>query len=158
VATDNCVVSNLEPTRFSHLDLGIPGLGTVKKANWRFLPQPASISAEDLIRALGDHFAELNHDGSLNFDLDRIKFALKLSPAGICVGIDEFAGYYAFLFPNDVVLFECPVLGNAAFVVKGDWRVLSQQYKARLQRISARVIHRRFWRQDIKNALANLRT
>ena len=92
----------------------------------------------------------------MEFDLARIRFALKLEPKQICVGIEEFAGYYAFIFEKDKILFECPVYGNAAYVVRGDWRELSQQYKGQLERRGLRVIHRRYWQGDVRHALQNI--
>lgn len=153
--TSNCQIVDLE---FSEMDLGamdieIPGLGNVIKANWRFLPQPENLSAEGLIDILKEH---ASHFGNIDFDLARIRFALKQGPKQICVGIEEFAGYYAFLFEENKVLFECPVYGNAAYVVKGDWRELSQQYKGQLERRGSRVIHRRYWQSDVKEALRNI--
>jgi hypothetical protein len=102
---------------------------------------------------LEEHFARHTGHTNIVFELKRIRFALSLKPTGICVGLEEFAGYYAFLFARDVVLFECPVYGNAAYVAKGDWRLLSQQFKGQLEQRGERIIHRRFWRADIRSAL-----
>ena len=152
-----CRVTGAAPASVTHANVGIPGLPTVLKANWRFLPNPESMSAAELLRALRAHIAEHAGYSEVRFDLKRIEFALGLKHrVNIAVGTDEFYGYYAFLFPKDVVLFECPVHGNAAFVTRGDWQLLSQQYKAQLEGRARRIVHRRYWRADIGWALERL--
>jgi len=151
-------ISDAEPLHLGSAtsETAIPSGRRVIRANWRFLPDPENMSAERLLHVLREHFSE--HTGrGIALELKRIKFALGLKPIQICVGLDEFWGYYAFLFPRDIVLFECPVYGNAAYVVKGDWRVLSRKHKAQLERKGERIIHCRHWSLAIKGALKRCR-
>jgi hypothetical protein len=128
----------------------------VKRANWRFLPDPENLSAKSLLRILSEHFAQ--HVGhGIVFELERIEFALSLKPIQICIGLEEFVGYYAFLFLGEIVLFECPVYGNAAYIVRGDWRALSQEEKSELERKGDRVIHCHHWSSAIQGALERCR-
>lgn len=155
-AVSSCKVIDADKVHLTDADpsVPIPGLSGVRKVNWRFLPNPASLSSRELLDILKQHFAKHSGKGFLHFEIDRIEFALTLEPEAIFVGLEEFAGYYAFTFPGEMVLFECPAYGNAAYVVKGDWRLLSQQFKAQLERQGARIIHNSgSWRWRVKQAL-----
>ena len=135
----------------------LPALGQVTRANWRFLPAAHGLSPAELLNLLREHFSQFLQAAGLHIELDRITFALSLAPRQICVGIDDFAGYYAFVLGGDAVLFECPVYGNAAYVVKGDWQTLSQMHKCQLTRRGLRIIHtNRQWRARLKAALRAL--
>lgn len=155
-AAANLRVTGLDPLNLDdHPSITIQGLENVKKANWRFLPSPRSLSPEQLLDLLQAHIDQ-HGTSAVVFEIKRVEFALSLEPKEIAVGIDEFAGYYAFVFPKDVVLFECPAYGNAAYVVRGDWQTLSQHYKAELESKGIRVIHRgRGWRRTIRAALVS---
>lgn len=129
-------------------------LDTATKANWRFLPDPQNLSASELIGLLRSHFSHFEGLASLNFQVERVEMALSLKPIQICVGLEEFVGYYAFVFPGDRILFECPAYGNAAYIARGDWRELSQKTKAELQRYGRRIIHgTRSWRSEVRHAI-----
>jgi hypothetical protein len=153
-ATAASKIVNLAPMATTAPSVAIPGLENVKKVNWRFLPDPENLSAGELLELLKEHFSEHAGHAGIQLEIGRIEFALSLKPKEIFVGLEEFAGYYAFVFPGDVVLFECPAYGNAAYIVRGDWRVLSQQYKAQLERKGIRVIHSvRSWKRKIRWAI-----
>jgi len=112
----------------------MPSLGgiNVVKANWRFLPNPETMDPIDLIRELRDHFSACGNS-ALDFEEDRIDEAFRFGPRQICIGTEEFFGYYAFVLDRGVNIFECPVYGNAAYVVRGDWSTLSQFSKNKLK-------------------------
>ena len=155
-ATDRCEVIDPQGVQDGYLGLSvdIPGLENIKKVNWKFLPNPENLSPRELLELLKRHFSEQSGHSNIRFEIDRIEFALSLKPQEIFVGLDEFSGYYAFVFSGTIVLFECPAYGNAAYIVRGDWRVLSQQYKAQLERTGIRVIHGvRSWRSSIRRAI-----
>lgn len=50
---------------------------------------------------------------------------------------------------------ECPFVGNAAYVLNGDWRQLSRLTKRELlERSQERVVHSGDWKQRIALAVA----
>jgi hypothetical protein len=155
-AASGCKVTQLEPfqIRGGGPSIDVPRLGKVAKANWRFLPNPENLSARELIEILKLHFSQHAGTANIYFEIERIEFALSLKPKEICIGLEGFAGYYAFMFGKDLVLFECPAYGNAAYMVRGDWRILSQQYKAQLEKKGLRIVHgSRSWKRKIARAL-----
>ena len=81
-----------------------------------------------------------------------------LNPASIYVGIDEFEGYFVFYFPDELTaILECPIVGNAIYIIKGDWQTLSQLNKRELltdyQMNVRRVIHKGDWFSRLKQKL-----
>lgn len=69
----------------------------------------------------------------IEFDLDRLNKVYALKPSAIYVGMDEFEGYVVFSFQEvKAAVLECPIVGNAIYVLKGDWEMLSRLSKAEL--------------------------
>ena len=154
-------------SRFEWIDPETPGeagasgisdaLASVKviKVGWRILPNPEGLSADQLIHALREHLEATGGD-HLQFIESRIYAALALKPKQIAIGDTRFCGYYAMCLDADVVLFECPVHGHAAYVAKGDWRDLSRLEKSWLRRYAQRVVHvgsKNSWSGHIKRAV-----
>jgi len=79
-----------------------------------------------------------------------------LDPEQCYVGKDEFEGYIVFTFahtPN--ALLECPVFGNAIYIINSDWERLSRMTKQELRRSPevTRIIHKPNWFQRVKREL-----
>jgi hypothetical protein len=117
--------------------------GQIQRMPWRFLPAP-----EPGIGGL-DRFLEhiRNSWPDLRIDEARLRFACDLNPSHICIGSDDFRGYLAFIFEStNNVLLESPMEGNAAYVFRENWKVLSRLSKTELLRLHptavGRVIHR----------------
>lgn len=128
----------------------------IEKLPWRFLPPGPNgiVRVAQEIRELRKRYPHLNYDE------ERLHHAQSLQPSHVYVGVDEFEGYFAFVFEKtEFVLLENPQEGNAAYIFKRDWTSLSKLPKFELlnryPHCVERVLHREFgnWRWRIKRAL-----
>ena len=73
------------------------------------------------------------------------------------MGSGGFEGYIAFTFADtDNVLLECPMVGNAIYVLGADWKRLSRMSKGELlngSHVVARIEHRGDWFWKVEWAL-----
>ena len=88
----------------------------------------------------------------------RLKYSWGLKPSAVYVGMDEFDGYFTFLYDgSDSVLMENPIRGNAAYIFRGDWERLSRLSKKEINNYhrnkTTKVVHKSGWEQRIKSAL-----
>jgi hypothetical protein len=121
---------------------------------WRLLP-PGELAVE----RLRIHYKTLQHrNPHVRYDPERLARALSLGPERCYIGTDEFEGYVVFTFVGtDRVLLECPVYGNAIYVLGPDWRRLSKMSKQEL--LSGRphgvdkIVHKGNWFGRAKRAL-----
>ena len=128
-----------------------------EKLNWRLLPPPEPGEA-GLTRMLTSIQTLLP---GVRFDEARMEFAYDLGPVRIYVGRDGFGGgYLAFCFDRTgCVLLDCPMEGNAAYIFRKDWKILSRLSKTELLNYHPseveRVIHdpNDHWRFRIKARL-----
>lgn len=134
-------------------DLRVP----IGKVTWHILPSGPWRPKE--LAAIHDRVRRRNP--MQKADEARLPYADSLRPIQKFVGVDEFEGYFVFLFQNtDRVLLENPLEGNAAYIFKGDWTYLSKLSKGDLlseyRHYVERVLHRQAgnWRWRIKQALA----
>jgi hypothetical protein len=116
------------------------------KVFWRILP-PGEWTVDSVV----SHYAELQRaNPHVRFDLDRLRRVFSLSPLSLYVGIDEFEGYIVFVFSQTKnVLLECPVYGNAIYLIREDWESLSRLSKgellARFPGQALRIVHTGDW-------------
>ncbi len=121
---------------------------------WRVLP-PGELSVGNVLR----HYEGLQRrNPHVVYDKERIAKAFSLRPDRCYVGSDEFEGYIVFAFSHtEKVLLECPVFGNAIYVIHSDWRRLSKTTKqdllSRRSREVTRIFHRGDWFSRVKRAL-----
>jgi hypothetical protein len=121
---------------------------------WRLLP-PGELSVE----RLRNHYTTLQHrNPHVRYDPERIAKAFSLGPERCYIGTDEFDGYVVFTFAGtDRALLECPVYGNAIYVLGPDWRGLSKMSKQELlsgrPRGVDKIVHRGNWFRRAKVAL-----
>lgn len=101
----------------------------MKHLGWRVLP-PGELSAE----TIRQHYEILQRKNpDVRYDGERITKALSLRPDEYYVGIDEFEGYIVLTFAHTPrVLMECPVFGNAIYIIESDWKRLSKLSKREL--------------------------
>ena len=100
-----------------------------EKLSWQLLPSGDSISTS-VNRYLQASKARYPHR---QYDSSRISHVVTLNPEKAYVGRDEFDGYVVFLFPNcDQAVLECPWVGNALYLLKGNWIELSRLPKSTL--------------------------
>jgi hypothetical protein len=132
----------------------------MKKLEWEMLPQ-----GPHPFREIQDYLQDLGaRDSSFRYDLGRLTTiyenlipCLKEKP-DIYVGTTEFRGYIVFhLQKSNVAILECPVVGNAIYILKGDWQSLSTKPKAILlqeyQGRTERIIHTGDWYGKLLNRL-----
>jgi hypothetical protein len=130
------------------------GFPQAKLLRWELLPHgnwPRDVASAGLIlQALPDKKP----------CLDRLVYARELNPTNVYRGIGDFQRYCAFEYANTPrVLLESPDDGNAAYILKRNWKSLSCLTKFQLNRLHTndivRVIHRpdSNWRLGIRRAL-----
>ena len=90
--------------------------------------------------------------------MQRLEILMQYKPVQCYVGIDEFQGYFVFLFShtNKVVL-ECPQYGNAIYIIDGNWKTLCRCSKHdlisdRAKRVT-RIIHSGRWAKRLRAVL-----
>jgi hypothetical protein len=94
--------------------------------------------------------------------IDRLIFLDSLNPKERYIGQDRFGSdpYWVFVFEEHVVA-ECPMEGNAIYVVHGthDWKTLLNRSKRALRAAAAnrykRIVHRGDWKTRITTALGH---
>jgi hypothetical protein len=99
------------------------------KINWEILP-PGTCTLDRVLQ----HYTNLvNYNPHINYDVSRIHGMFSLNPSTCYIGMNEFDGYIVFAFENSKkVALECPVYGNAIYVLSGEWRSLSRLSKNEL--------------------------
>lgn len=116
---------------------------TVDRLNWELLPPGQNCGAS--VRAHLDRLG-VRHDHQ-KVDPSRLEKIFALNPDKVYSGRNEFEGYFVFVFPQSrKAVLECPLTGNAVYIIKGNWMELSRLSKSELlrshQREVKRVIHR----------------
>jgi hypothetical protein len=121
------------------------------KLSWKLMPQ-----GEHPFSDIRKHYEKLQEsEPKIQYQPERLDVIYALGPDSIYIGIDEFEGYIAFAFEKEqVTVLECPLLGNAIYVFKENWKVLSRLSKAELlnnhkERVQ-RIVHAGDWFQRIK--------
>jgi hypothetical protein len=97
--------------------------------------------------------------GTVQVDESRVRFILDLKPDHVAVGRNTFDGYIAFIFvEKSVAVLENPIVGNALYVLRGNWRRLSQQSKRTLiqevgEPLVRKIVHSGAWQRQLLSAL-----
>jgi hypothetical protein len=131
-----------------------PKLFSARRIPWRFL-EPGRNSFKIII----EHFDGLNTPARKEeYDKHRLELVHALGPSAIYIGTDEFEWYIVFLFQSaELAVLECPIKGNAIYLIAGDWKDLSKLSKtALLEEYSgqvARIIHTGDWYDKLKRQL-----
>lgn len=105
---------------------------TVEYVSWKLLPK-----GEWLSQHLSNHFRSLNSKKKWEkkvFDQTRFqKIEKDLHPNKCFVGKDEFESYIVYCFDwTDKVILECPIYGNATYVIKSGeftWKDIAKESK-----------------------------
>ena len=84
------------------------------------------------------------------FDENRLRKAFSLEPKKYHVGIDGFDGYIIFEFDHTPkALMECPLVGNAIYIISADWerwsRMTKQDLMADQSGAVRKFVHRGDW-------------
>jgi hypothetical protein len=119
---------------------------TAEYIPWRILP-PGEHPFPHVLK-----YCEFIKQGRITHRIatERLELINSLNPSKIYRGLDEFNGYFVFYFEHSAIaILDCPIVGNAVYVIKGDWKTLSRLSKADLLKEYAgnvtRVIHSGDW-------------
>lgn len=124
---------------------------------WRPLP-PGEASPQ---RVRGHYRQRLHHEGRLDkFDQDRLDTATALPYKKWWVPTEGFGGFDAYSIitfaHTNKVLLECPIYGNAAYVINADeevWREMTKQELAD-SGLAEKISHRgENWPTKVRRAL-----
>jgi hypothetical protein len=115
------------------------------------------------IRQVVEHYRKMSHrfPAGLNgreIDRSRLEKIESLSPTRCYIGKESWLGYVVFEFMNsNRVVLECPIEGNATYILSGDWKAMVNHTKAELRREYAnrytKVVHKGCWLDRIRQAL-----
>lgn len=124
------------------------------RIHWRALPPDEATN-----RRVREHHEGLQREGNLKgFDQERLEKALDLPWEKWYVGSDGFDGYSIFTFVHtDKALMECPIYGNALFVIASGWESWSRKSKQELRADASgavvRIVHNPGWHEEVKQVL-----
>lgn len=126
--------------------------GPMTRLPWRLLP-PGELSVQKVLQ----HYNKLEyHYPDIRYEKERISKAFSLGPNGCFVGTDEYEGYIVFTFAHTSrVLMECPVFGNAIYILNSDWKRLSRLSKQDLllRPDTVKIVHKGDWFLRVKREL-----
>jgi hypothetical protein len=93
-----------------------------------------------------------------NIDWSRLEEIESLRPVRCYVGKESWLGYVVFEFMNsNRVVLECPIEGNATYILSGDWKAMVGHTKAEIRHDFAdrytKVVHKGDWLYRIREAL-----
>ena len=88
------------------------------------------------------------------YDMERIDILLRLRPTTVYLGKEEFDGYLVLYFAQyNMAVLECPIVGNALYLIRGDWQALARRSKAELLHDESgkiqRIIHHGAWTERL---------
>jgi hypothetical protein len=127
------------------------------KLPWRILPP-----GEHPFPALLEHFKQIQRDHpEKRFEFDRIEKVHSLCPDKAYTGEEDFYGYVIFLFERfGRAVLECPISGNAIYIIEDNWLSLSRRSKADLiwdySDNVTRIVHIGDWFSRLTNLLTRV--
>lgn len=134
------------------------GAVLVEKLPFELLP-PGSWDVDQIIehyRQESDHFpTDLR---SRRIQWDRLKAVGSLKPVRCYIGTELWLGYVLFEFMHSArVVLECPVEGNATYIISGEWKGIVAYSKSHLRHNfphrSTKIVHKGDWISRVKQAL-----
>ncbi len=103
-------------------------LPPIEKLPWMLLP-PSDNATGILVAHFRKLEKKIRWTGKI-FDVSRLKRIEQLRPSRRYVGEDGFEGYIAYCFYRTKrVVLECPIYGNATYVLTDDWQTISKLSK-----------------------------
>lgn len=106
------------------------------------------------------HFKEIVESSKKSKQMviwERLETIAEYKPDFEAIGQNGFSGYVVFGFEKkDIYVFESATLGNATYVVKGDWENVSKMSKAEIIQNNLhewRLIHRNDWKGKVNEVL-----
>lgn len=161
---DNAVSSlNAKKRRvIDHFQKGAPStfIPPFESLPWKLLPP-----GENGVRLLMNHFRKLGNKANWKehiFDISRLRRIEKnLRPSHCYIGEDGFEGYVAYCFyRTKTVILECPLYGNATYILKDDWKTISKlsKWEARHEHSNQVIVirHSDSWFDRLSSNLSSL--
>lgn len=103
-------------------------------------------------------YVESSKKGKQPVIWDRLDTIAKYKPDFEAVGNNGLSGYYIFGFKSKgLFVFENATLGNATYIIKGDWKKVSKMSKAFIVKNNLhelRLIHRDDWKEKVDKILS----
>ena len=128
----------------------------IQTVNWQILPPGG-----DTLNRILEYYGEVcSKRPEVVIDKSRIIKIFNMSPDMIFKGDGGFFGYCAFWFKlKAIAVLECAQVGNAIYVVRGNWRKLSKLTKRQLLKVGGRnvtrIIHRGDWFDRLRTCLSD---
>jgi hypothetical protein len=138
-------------------EAGIPQVPD-QSVSWDFLPDG---TIEQMHEAIVKKFGQSAPPQEIDIMIDRLQKVQSLSPEKRLVGTSGLQRYIGYMFGDDFVAFENPRVGNALYLMYGDWESLSQLSRSRL--LSSRegefdrIVHSARWFEKLRLAVYNYR-
>lgn len=127
----------------------------LKRYNWIFLESNGLPWEERKERF--KKIVETNKKSKQMVIWERLETISKYEPDFEAIGQNGFSGYVVFGFEErEIYVFESANLGNATYIVKGDWESVSKMSKAEIIQNNLhewRLIHRNDWKGRVKKVL-----
>ena len=144
-------------TAYSLDEAGIPQVPD-QSVNWDFLPDG---TVEQIRGAVVKKFGESAPPQEIEIMIDRLEKVQSLAPEKRLVGTSGLQRYIGYVFGDDFVAFENPRVGNALYLMYGDWETLSQLSRSQLLASREgdfdRIIHPARWFERLRLAVYNYR-
>lgn len=144
-------------TAYSLDETGIPQVPD-QNVSWDFLPDG---TAEEMREAIVRKFGGSAPPQEIEIMIDRLEKVQSLAPEKRLVGSSGLQRYIGYMFGEDFVAFENPRVGNALYLMYGDWESLSQLSRSRLLASREgdfdRIIHTARWFERLRLAVYNYR-
>lgn len=125
---------------------------------WKLLP-PGPNLFPHVVR----YFEELSRaKKATTFDIHRLHAIFSLKPDDVFIGLEAFDGYVVFFFRKPpIAVMDCPVSGNAIYVLGEDWQSLSHFGKFQILKnhpeVVDRIIHTGDWFSRLQSVIATRR-
>lgn len=138
-------------------EAGIPQVPD-QSVSWDFLPDG---TVEELREAVVKKFGGSAPPPEIEIMIDRLEKVQSLAPEKRLVGTSGLQRYIGYQFGDDFVAFENPRVGNALYLLYGDWESLSQLTRSQLLASREgdfdRIIHTARWFERLRLAVYNYR-
>lgn len=130
----------------------------VERLSFELLP-PGSWDIEDVIQHYCREAENLPSDlYGREMQYERLIKIKTLKPQKCYIGTELWLGYVLFEFQyTDRVALECPIEGNATYVLSGNWKQMVRHSKQYIRRYYSKkytkVVHKGDWLDRVRNAL-----
>ena len=125
-----------------------------KKLPWKFFPK-GQWTVEQIVKEFSNYISQ-----NEIIDESRIwKIYDNLNPSDCYISQDGFNRYIAFCFDwTEKVVLECPIYGNAIYIIKDDWQEITKLHKWQARRSHKVIVidHSYSWFSRLKTNLKNL--